>query len=158
MSKLLIKRIIGLVGSIATLISVLFINVGITLTDGKDISNPINKNFFAFIGEYRDSYYFARFTMIFSFILICICVVYFLSIFILSIIGKKELGNKLKIITMIYNFVIIGSVFLLLVAGLDKESVFGGTYTNNISLVGFPWALSLLFSFVPLIGDYFVKE
>ena len=54
--------------------------------------------------------------------------------------------------------VLVFSMFVILLAGVDKETYGGELMVNNISLFSSTWLLALLFSVVPLASKYFIKK
>ncbi len=159
MNKVLLKKVVDAAGAVLAFVMLLITKVGISLTAGGETSNPFYKGFFEFLSDAKkvDVYGFARVMMWIGFIVVTVCMIYFVAILVLHFLNQHKLIGKLKNITKIVEFVLIGAVFVVLLAGLDKETSALGNMTQNITLFGFPWALALVFSAVPFASKYFIK-
>jgi len=159
MNKVLLKKIVDALGAVLAFVMLLITKVGVSLTVGNETSNPVYKGFFEFLSDAKkvDVFGFARVMMWIGFILVIACMAYFIAILVLHFLNQHKLIGKLKNITKVVEFVLIGAVFVVLIAGFDKETSALGNMTQNITLFGFPWALALVFSAVPFASKYFIK-
>ena len=159
MNKLLLKKIVNAGSTILALVMVLLIKVGITLKAGNESSSALYKGYFEFISDASkvDTYSFARVCMILGFVLVCVSVVYFVAILVLGLLKQGKLIYKLNLVTKIMEFVLIGAMIVILVAGFDKLEYGESGLVTHITLFGFPWVLALLFSAVPFASKYFIK-
>lgn len=160
MSKGLLKKIVVAGSSILTFIFVLLIKVGSSLKSELGTSEKVKVGFFKFLSDTKEAnvFCFARVSMWVGFILITIVMVYFITILVLHLLKQNKVLNKLNLATKIISVVSIFSAFLLLIAGLDNETIEVLKMTNNITLFGIPWLFALIFSVVPIVSDYLIKE
>ena len=160
MSKVFFKKVVGAISSISTFIFVLLIKVGSSLKSELGTSEKVKVGFFKFLSDTKNAnvFGFARVFMWTSFVLTTIVMVYFVLVLVLYLIKQNKMLTKLNIVTKIMGFVLIGTMFIRLLAGLDKETVTSLKMTNNITLFGVAWMLALIFSVVPTISEYLIKE
>ena len=160
MSKGLVKRIISAVCSLIVLVMLFLVEVSITLTNGKETSTPIKKGYFEFLSDYKKAnmYGAARVMMWGGFILVCLCLVYFVFVLVLDLLNKKRLLKKLYLVTKIVGFVVVLAMLFVGAAGLDKEEYSFSNLVNNISLLCFPWLCGVIFSVIPALSDYLIEE
>lgn len=167
MSKKFFKHLVVLLSVVFTFIFSLLIKVRVTGALQGDKSEKAKFSFFEFIKQTRDAETlgFTRVFMWIGFILLLIVLVYQVVIFVLSLLKQDKIVNKLTLISKITNFILVGAVFILLVAGLGYSSYeitipVVGAVTQKIhaSLFGVSWTLALIFSLIPLVIDYLIKE
>ena len=153
------KVIVNACSSILAFIMVLVTEVGIRLTIGNETSKPLYKGFFKFISDSQKAgmYNFARSMMIIGFVLVVVCMLYSMLILILFVLKQHKIVSKLSTITKFINIILVVSMFVILLAGLDKHE-YNSQMINNITLFGLPWVLGLIFSIVPIASKYFIKE
>ena len=167
MSKIMLKRIIMAVGSFFTLIMMFVVNVNATNTlilgDSTTIRGAGKSSLFTFIGDASKNGMFslARFFMITGFIMVFVSAFYFITILILEYMNKQEIIKKLSLISGILQFVIVGAVIFILLAGIDKEQIViqgVGSETLDITLFDFSFIVMLLFSLLPVCSNCFLKN
>jgi len=167
MKKGLLKKIVMAGGSILAFVITLFVRVSATnilvLGDTTTKRDAGSSTFFTFLNDAKDKEMFglARVFMWLGFILVTVCMLYFVSVLVLELLGKNKVCEKMSLVTKVMQFVIIGSLILVLMAGVDKEQITVGTIakeTLNITLFNFSWVLSFVYGVFPLASEYLIKE
>lgn len=167
MKKSLLKKIIMAVSSVLSLVFACLIKVSAvnTIELGESMKGDRDagsSSIFRFVSDASSNKMFdlARVFIIIGFVLLVISVIYFIAILVLEILKKENLIKKLSLVTKIMQGAIVLSVVFILVAGLDFERIEQGyaRETLNISLFGFPYALTFAFALAPIACEYLVEE
>ena len=160
MSKDLLKKIINVSAAFFALVFVLVSEVAITLSYKGNTSNPIYKGYFEFVKVYGEVglYGFGRALMIIGFVLVVLCLVYYIGVLVLSLLKRDKIIKKLALANKIVDLVLIGSLVLVLISGFDKYEIGTSGMVNHISLFSWSWVLALVFSAVPVASKYLIKE
>lgn len=167
MKKSLVEKAVICGSSLLSLLMMFFIKVTATNTlvlgETTTTRNAGKSAIFTFLNDAKeaDMFVFARVMIWIGLILMMICIAYFAFLLVLELIHKEKIIKKLSLVSTVMKFILVVSVMLILLAGLDKNQIVIkdlAKETLNITLFGFPWMLSLLFSIIPLSIKHLIKE
>lgn len=164
-----LKKIVMVICSSLTLIGLLLIRVSATntLTIGEDferVTDAGNSSYFTFLKDAAadKSFVLARVFMWVGFVLVLVCVLYFIALLVLELVNKRSLITKLDLVTKIVQGALLAGVILVLCAGFDKKVLdpFEGmaVETLSISLFGVPALIAIASGISTIACQYLMKE